>query len=1226
MKKIGDFVVKNKVAIIIVSCLLLIPALIGIYKTRINYDVLVYLPDDIETMKGQDILTEDFDMGAFATVVVENMSSYDILKLEKKIKKVDGVEKVVSLSDLTGTAIPKEMLPSEIVDKVSKDNSELMLITFADSTSSDETLSAVETIRNMTDDSTKIGGMTAMVLDTMNLSNQEIVAYIIIAVMLCMIVLMLALDSYFASVLLLANIGVAILYNMGTNIFLGEISYITKAISAVLQLGVTTDFSIFLYHKFESAKKKEKDKEKAMSNAISETLVSVLGSSLTTIAGFLALCTMNLTLGRDIGIVMAKGVLMGLICVVTLFPSLILFFDERLEKRKHKPIIPEFNHVKSFVLKHYKKIFIVFLLLIIPTWYGNKNVKVYYNLDRTLPSTLPSSIANTTLKDKYNIVSPEMVLVSSSLKNSEIQEMVSKIKKLEGIDLVLSASELSKLGIPEEMIDEDLKSIYKSDKYQMIFIDSIYATATDELNAQVDELNSIVKKYDKNAIVAGEGALMKDLVEISDQDFHNVNYTSIVVILIIMLFVLKSFSLPVLLVCGIEFAIFVNMSVPYYMGSTLPFIASIVIGTIQLGATIDYAILMTTKYLEVRKKEKNKHKAMKVALDNSVNSIFVSGLCFFAATFGVGVYSKLEMIGSICSLIARGAIISMIVVVVILPSILLLFDGLIIKTTKGFKKETKKMKNVKKLSIFLILTAFLASTSNVSALTKNETVYSKLNNDGAVKNIIVSEQLKNTDNEDTINDVTNLKEILNINGNEKYKLDGTNLVWDAKGKDIYYQGETNNDLPVSLNISYKLNGKDIKLKKLLGKKGKVTIKLKYTNHDSHVVDVNGKYTTLYTPFVVTLGTIISNDENSNIEVTNGKVISNGTNSVVVAVASPGLYESLGINQLKDFDTITITFDTTNFSLSSMYSVISSNLISEDNLKVFDKLDTVYSKVDTLTSASNQLVNGSNKILEGANKLSLGAEELSTGINKAYNGSVTLSSGLNAMLETTKNSTVSVEEIVNEAVDKTNKSITNPTTEKELEEKENTTNQILAICSAYASSQEKLYSCASQIGALILEKSEKVASEVSESVATPFVEGTQTTIKALTQLSEGSNSLTSGLSELDNGAKTLKDGTNTLTEGIKTLTEGITKFDSEGIDSINNLVNGDLKTLGEKIKALIKLGNAYDTFTMKDSNTDGSTKFVLLVDKAQKTTKAKTAKTDTKKSENKSLLDKIKNLF
>lgn len=687
MKKLGDFVCKNKIAIIVISFLLLIPTFIGIYKTKINYDILVYLPEDIETVKGQQILTDEFNMGAFSTVIVENMSPKDILKLEDKIRTIDGVEKVISVNDITGTTIPKEMLPSEVIDKVSKENADLMLITFTESTSSDQTLEAIEEIRAITDASTKIGGMSAMVLDTMELSNQEITAYVVIAVILCIIVLMLSLDSYLVPFLLLGNIGMAILFNMGTNVFLGDISYITKAISSVLQLGVTTDFSIFLYHKYENAKKKAKNNHQAMSEAICETLTSVLGSSLTTIAGFLALCTMNLTLGKDIGLVMAKGVLMGVICVVTLFPALLLVFDKAIEKTKHPSIVPRFKHIKNFTLKHYKIIFVIFLILLFPAIYGNSHTNVYYNLDKSLPEDLASSIANSELKEKFNIVSPEIILIDSNLKNNQVNEMIDQIKEIDGIDLVLSASSLSDLGIPEQMISEEVKSIFENDHYQMIFVNSIYSPATTELNHQITEVNKIVKEYDEDAIVAGEGPLMKDLVEISDQDFKNVNYASIAVIFVIMLLVLKSFSLPVVLIAGIEFAIFINMAVPYYTGTTIPFIASIVIGTIQLGATIDYAILMTTKYLEERKKGKNKKKAMEIALDNSLNSIFVSGLCFFAATFGVGIYSKLEMIGSLCTLISRGAIISMLVVMTILPSLLLIFDQLICKTSLGFKKE-----------------------------------------------------------------------------------------------------------------------------------------------------------------------------------------------------------------------------------------------------------------------------------------------------------------------------------------------------------------------------------------------------------------------------------------------------------------------------------------------------------------------------------------------------------
>ena len=437
MKKIGEFVTKHKISIIIISLLLLIPTIIGIKNTRINYDILVYLPDDIETMKGQEILKDDFDMGAFSISIIDNMSSKDIIKLEEKIIKVEGVNLVATIADVTGSTIPLDFLPTEITDKVIKDGSTLLFITFKDTTSTDETLNAVKEIRKLESDSTKIGGMTAMALDTMDLSNEEIIVYIIIAVILCIIVLTLFLDSYVVPVLLLANIGLAILYNMGTNVFLGEISYITKAISAVLQLGVTTDFSIFLYHIYEKSKKKATDNNQAMIEAISETLVSVLGSSLTTIAGFLALCTMNLTLGKDIGIVMAKGVLFGLICVVTVFPPLLLIFDKWIEKTGHKSFIPEFKHTKDFVIKHYKLIFVIFLILIIPASIGNFNTKVYYKLDKSLPDTLDSIVANNELKEKFNIVSPEIILLDKNIKTNAKEEMISKLKEIYGIDFVL---------------------------------------------------------------------------------------------------------------------------------------------------------------------------------------------------------------------------------------------------------------------------------------------------------------------------------------------------------------------------------------------------------------------------------------------------------------------------------------------------------------------------------------------------------------------------------------------------------------------------------------------------------------------------------------------------------------------------------------------------------------------------------------------------------------------
>lgn len=690
MKKIGEAIVKKKWFIVILTMILLVPALIGYVKTDINYDILVYLPSDIETIKGENILTDDFNMGSFAMVVAEDLPSKEVIKLEEKFKNIDTVQNVISIDDLTGTTIPVQILPSKVKESLQNDNGTLILVTFANSTSDEATLNAVSEMRSIVDKNVKIGGMSAMVLDTKELFNSEMALYVVIAALLCILVLEIALDSYLVPILLMANIGIAILLNMGSNIFLGNISYITKAIAAVLQLGVTTDFSIFLYHKYEKAKEKYKSCEEAMSNAIYETMVSVVGSSLTTIAGFLALCTMNLTLGKDIGIVMAKGVLIGVICVLTFFPALLLVFDKAIDKTKHKQLLPEFKKVKEFVMKFYKPIFVVFLILLIPAYLAQTKTSVYYKLDESIPDDYGYSIATKTLKEDFGMVSQEMVLVKADMKDYKINQMIEEIKDIEGVNLVLSPAALSKYGISQTIIPQDIEEIFQTDNYKMIIIGSDYDIATNELNAQIDDVKKIVKSYDEEAILAGEGPLMKDLVTTTDEDFKNVNFSSIFIIFIIMLFVLRSISLPVLLVIAIEFAIFINMGIPYFTGTEIPFIASVVIGTIQLGATIDYAILMTTKYLEERKNGQDKFKAVKSALDNSISSIIVSGMCFFGATIGVGVVSKIDMIGSLCTLIARGAIISMIVVILVIPSILLLFDSLITKSTLGFKKNLRK--------------------------------------------------------------------------------------------------------------------------------------------------------------------------------------------------------------------------------------------------------------------------------------------------------------------------------------------------------------------------------------------------------------------------------------------------------------------------------------------------------------------------------------------------------
>ena len=686
MNKFSNFVVKNKKIILLLSLILLIPAIIGYAGTKTNYDILVYLPSDIETLKGQNILKDDFNMGAFSVSLVDNnVSEKDLSNLEKEIRKIACVTNVISINDFTGTTIPMEMLPKKLLDHVTSDDSKLLLITFSTGTSDEETTDAVNKIEELSKD-IKVGGMSAMSLDMRKLVESQTFAYVAVAVICCLLVLMISLDSYIVPLLLLGNIGISILFNMGTNIIFGEISYITKAIAAVLQLGVTTDFSIFLYHKYEAAKKNAKSNDDAMKEAINETMVSVVGSSLTTIAGFLALCSMKFGLGRDIGLVMAKGVVFGVLTVLTVYPSLILMFDNLIRKTKHKPFIPEFKFVKPIVIKGYKYIFIIFLILLVPAYLSQKNTSVYYKLDTSIPDYYNYSIVSKKLKEDYGLISQSMILVDSKLSDSEVNNMIEEINDLSGIDSVISSNLFNKYGISNDIIPSKIKNVFETDNYKLILINSNYEIASDELNEQIAKINPIIKKYDKNAILAGEGPLMNDLVEITAVDFRNVNYVSIGVIFLIMFFVLKSVSLPVLLVTSIEFAIFINMGVPYWHGTSIPFVSSIVIGTIQLGATIDYAILLTTKYLEERKNGDEKKVAMSESLSSSVSSIFVSAMCFFGATIAVFAVSKIDMIGSLCLLMARGAIISMLVVMFIVPSVLLMFDKLITNTTLGFKK------------------------------------------------------------------------------------------------------------------------------------------------------------------------------------------------------------------------------------------------------------------------------------------------------------------------------------------------------------------------------------------------------------------------------------------------------------------------------------------------------------------------------------------------------------
>lgn len=686
MKKFSNFVVKNKKIIFIISLLLLIPSIIGLLATKTNYDILVYLPSDIETLRGQNILKDDFKMGAFSVSLVDNdVSDEELIALENDIREIECVNDVVSINDITGTTIPLEILPQNLLNKVTSNDSKLLLITFKTGTSDEETANGVKVIKEISKN-IKVGGMSAMSLDMRRLVESQTFTYVLLAVLCCLTVLMISLDSYIVPLLLLANIGISILFNMGTNVFLGEISYITKAIAAVLQLGVTTDFSIFLYHKYEAAKKNKKTNDEAMKEAINETMTSVIGSSLTTIAGFLALCSMKFGLGKDIGIVMAKGVVFGVITVLTVYPSILLLFDKFIQKTKHKPIIPKFRFIKPIITKGYKWIFIIFLIILIPAYLSQRKTEVYYNLDKSIPENYDYSIVSKKLKDEYGLITQSIVLIDANMDSKDINSMIDEINEIDGIDNVISSNLLTKYGISSTVIPSKIRKVLEADNYKLILINSNYELATDELNSQIKEINKIIKKYDSKAILAGEGPLMNDLVEITAIDLKNVNYVSIGVIFLIMFFVLRSISLPILLVTSIEFAIFINMGIPYWNGTSIPFVSSIVIGTIQLGATIDYAILLTTKYLEERKRGKNKINGVEEALESSVSSIFVSAMCFFGATFGVFMVSKIDMISSLCLLMARGAIISMLVVMFIVPSVLLVFDKLIIKTTLGFKK------------------------------------------------------------------------------------------------------------------------------------------------------------------------------------------------------------------------------------------------------------------------------------------------------------------------------------------------------------------------------------------------------------------------------------------------------------------------------------------------------------------------------------------------------------
>ena len=684
-------VVKCRVPILIITLLLMIPAVLGMVGTRINYDMLDYLPSDMDTVVGQDLLKEDFGKGAFSFIILEDMPAKDVVALKEKIEKVNHVETVLWYDDLADISVPMELLPEKVWKEFNTDHSTMMAVFFDSATSEDVTMDAIREIRSIAGRQCFVSGMSALVTDLKDLCEKEEPIYVGLAVVCACAAMMLFLDGWLVPFVFLASIGMMIVLNLGTNYFFGEISYITKALSAVLQLAVTMDYSIFLWHSYNEQRTKYADNKEAMAVAIHETLTSVVGSSVTTIAGFAALCFMSFTLGKDLGIVMAKGVLLGVIGCVTVLPALILVLDKPLQKTKHRSILPKMNGLARGVTKVFPVFLIIFALLVYPAYYGydKTNDEVYYDMGQCLPEDIEYVIANSKLSEEFDIASTHMVLVNADLPAKDVRNMIDEMDEVEGVKYVLGLESVLGSRVPEEILPERLVSTLKSENWELLLINSEYKVASDKVNEQIDSLNAILKKYDENGMLIGEAPCMKDMIETTDHDFQVVNTVSILAIFVIILIVEKSISLPFLLIAVIELAIFINLGLPHYLGQSLPFIAPICISTIQLGATVDYAILMTTRYKSERALGRSRRDSVTTALATSIPSIIVSGMGLFAATFGVAIYSDIDIISSMCMLMARGAIISMLCVIFILPALLMLCDPLIRVTTLGMKSKNK---------------------------------------------------------------------------------------------------------------------------------------------------------------------------------------------------------------------------------------------------------------------------------------------------------------------------------------------------------------------------------------------------------------------------------------------------------------------------------------------------------------------------------------------------------
>ncbi len=1006
IEKISYFIARHPKTILLLATLLLIPSVFGYIGTFVNYDIMSYLPGSIESVKGEDMLDKEFGLAANAFLVIDDMSAKDVVKVKNEISEIEGVSNVTWVDDIADINIPQSMLPDVLTDifYANGGKSTLLMIQFEQGSATTLTMDAIKEIRTKLNKQCFLSGMSAIITDTKTLSDSEAPKYIVIAVVLALIALSFTMDSWVLPLVLLTALGYAVIYNLGTNIVMPNgISYITQSVAAILQLGVTMDYSVFLMDRFNEELGKTDNRTDAMARAVSSTFVSLAGSSLTTIFGFLALCFMSLTLGFDIGIVMAKGVVFGVATVVVVLPAFLLIFYKPIYRFRHKRIIPGFTHLNKFVIKHRRVFAVIFLALIVPSFIAKSAVPLDYVISNALPEQLDSVQALNKLKGDFNMATTHFIIIDESVPSGRVSEMIDEFEAVDGVSGIISLNSFVGPAISEDMLPDSIRDICFKDGKQLMMVNSVYTPSSDEENAQVDTLTKILKKYDENGILTGEGAMSKDLITVTDRDFKITSVISIAAIFLLIAIIFKSVSIPVLLVAAIELAIFINLAVSLFTGANVSFIAPTIISCVQLGATVDYAILMTTRYREEKKNGHDKLEAMQIAASASDKSIFQSALVFFSATFGVFCVCNIEIVKSICSMLARGAIVSGLVIIIFLPALLTCFDSIINKTTlnpgrdgKPAKKEKEEKKNMKVSSILkkmaavgtaLIMLAGLTAcgakdadtpvnketaqpvfeqpvySAKPGSVTKSETVYINIDSNGKPEAVNVTDWLHTDVGEVCVSDRSDLKDIENIKGEILPRIDGKNVKWNMTETDLYYSGVSSKKPPVELEIKYSLDGKEISPDRIAGESGRVKIDINMKNNLSKKVKIDGKEQKIWLPVLVVGGFILPEAEFSGVQVKNGRAIGDGTKEIAVMFGVPGLLESLGLKD-KGLDEITgielgstasVTADAKNFSLGNMYfaaipmSSLNIELGGEDSVDDLKSVLSVLSEVQNTVS-------------------------------------------------------------------------------------------------------------------------------------------------------------------------------------------------------------------------------------------------------------------------------------